>query len=46
MHTTDDAAVPVENSINYYLALKKNNIPVLFGDDDDYYSKLDEWINS
>ena len=25
---------------------KKNNIPVLFGDDDDYYSKLDEWINS
>lgn len=28
VHTTDDAAVPVENSINYYLALKKNNIPV------------------
>jgi hypothetical protein len=25
---------------------EKNNIPVLFGDDDDYYSKLDEWINS
>lgn len=25
---------------------KKNNIPVLYGDDDDYYSKLDEWINS
>ena len=27
-------------------ANKKNNIPVLFGDDVDYYSKLDEWINS
>jgi hypothetical protein len=25
---------------------EKNNIPVLFGDDEDYYSKLDEWINS
>ena len=25
---------------------EKNNIPVLFGDDDDYYSKLDDWINS
>jgi hypothetical protein len=25
---------------------EKNNIPVLFGDDDDYYSKLDEWISS
>jgi len=25
---------------------EKNNIPVLFGDDADYYSKLDEWINS
>jgi hypothetical protein len=25
---------------------EKNNIPVLFGDDDDYYSKLDKWINS
>ena len=25
---------------------EKNNIPVFFGDDDDYYSKLDEWINS
>jgi hypothetical protein len=24
---------------------RKNNIPVLFGDDDDYYSKLDEWLN-
>ena len=23
----------------------KNNIPVLFGDDDDYYFKLDEWIS-
>jgi hypothetical protein len=23
-----------------------NNSPVLFGDDEDYYSKLDEWINS
>ena len=25
---------------------EKNNIPVFFGDDDDYYSKLDDWINS
>jgi hypothetical protein len=25
---------------------EKYNIPVLFGDDDDYYSKLDEWIDS
>jgi hypothetical protein len=24
---------------------EKNNILVLFGDDDDYYSKLDEWLN-
>lgn len=24
---------------------EKNNITVLFGDDDDYYTKLDEWIN-
>jgi hypothetical protein len=24
----------------------KHNIHVLFGDDEDYYSKLDEWINS
>ena len=23
---------------------EKNNIPVLFGDDDDYFSKLDEWL--
>lgn len=28
VHATDDTSVPVENSINYYLALKKNNIPV------------------
>ncbi|HSD08070.1 prolyl oligopeptidase family serine peptidase [Flavobacterium sp.] len=26
VHATDDKAVPVENSINYYLALKKNKI--------------------
>ena len=25
---------------------EKNNIPVLFGDDHDYYDKLDEWINA
>ena len=25
---------------------KKDDIPVLFGDDEDYYSTLDEWINS
>ena len=25
---------------------EKNNIPVLFGDDADYFAKLDEWINS
>lgn len=24
---------------------RKNNVSVLFGDDDDYYSNLDEWIN-
>lgn len=27
VHATDDLSVPVENSINYYLALKKHNIP-------------------
>ncbi|WNM17733.1 alpha/beta hydrolase [Flavobacterium capsici] len=27
VHATDDKSVPVENSINYYLALKKNNVP-------------------
>ena len=27
IHTTDDLFVPVENSINYYLALKKNQVP-------------------
>ncbi|WP_348799804.1 prolyl oligopeptidase family serine peptidase [Flavobacterium adhaerens] len=26
VHATDDHAVPVENSINYYLALKKSNV--------------------
>lgn len=26
VHATDDGAVPVENSINYYLALKKNKV--------------------
>jgi acetyl esterase/lipase len=26
LHATDDKAVPVENSINYYLALKKNKV--------------------
>lgn len=28
VHATDDKAVPVENSIHYYLALKDNNVPV------------------
>lgn len=28
IHATDDGAVPVENSINYYLALKQNRVPV------------------
>tara|TARA_R110002050_G_scaffold286121_2_gene436288 strand:+ start:18046 stop:19851 length:1806 start_codon:yes stop_codon:yes gene_type:complete len=28
VHATDDGAVPVENSINYYLALKENKVPV------------------
>jgi acetyl esterase/lipase len=28
VHATDDTSVPVENSIQYYLALKANNIPV------------------
>jgi dipeptidyl aminopeptidase/acylaminoacyl peptidase len=28
VHATDDKAVPVENSIQYYMALKDNNIPV------------------
>ena len=27
VHATDDDAVPVENSINYYLALKQNKVP-------------------
>ncbi|HJS00943.1 MAG TPA: prolyl oligopeptidase family serine peptidase [Flavobacterium sp.] len=27
VHATDDRAVPVENSINYYMALKKNKVP-------------------
>jgi acetyl esterase/lipase len=27
VHATDDGAVPVENSINYYLALKQNKVP-------------------
>lgn len=27
IHATDDKAVPVENSINYYLALKKEKVP-------------------
>lgn len=27
VHATDDKSVPVENSLNYYLALKKNAIP-------------------
>lgn len=28
VHATDDKTVPAENSINYYLALKQNKIPV------------------
>lgn len=28
VHSTDDKAVPVENSLNFYKALKNNNIPV------------------
>lgn len=28
VHATDDKAVPVENSIHYYLALRQNKIPV------------------
>lgn len=27
VHATDDGSVPVENSINYYLALKENKVP-------------------
>ncbi|MFK7832559.1 MAG: prolyl oligopeptidase family serine peptidase [Winogradskyella sp.] len=27
IHTTDDHAVPVENSINYYVALKQHKVP-------------------
>ncbi|WP_194767126.1 alpha/beta hydrolase [Tamlana sp. I1] len=27
IHASNDGAVPVENSINYYLALKENNVP-------------------
>ena len=26
-HTTDDATVPVENSVNFYLALRKAGVP-------------------
>lgn len=28
VHSTDDKSVPVENSINYYLALKESKVPV------------------
>jgi acetyl esterase/lipase len=28
VHSTDDKTVPVENSINYYLALKQHQVPV------------------
>jgi acetyl esterase/lipase len=28
VHSTDDKVVPVENSINYYMNLKKYNVPV------------------
>jgi len=28
VHSADDGAVPVENSINYFYALRKNNVPV------------------
>ncbi|MBZ9630057.1 alpha/beta hydrolase fold domain-containing protein [Salegentibacter sp. LM13S] len=28
VHATDDKAVPVENSLEYYKALKENNVPV------------------
>lgn len=28
VHAIDDKSVPVENSINYYLALKQNKVPV------------------
>lgn len=27
IHSQDDKTVPIENSINFYLALKKNNVP-------------------
>ncbi|WP_370476309.1 prolyl oligopeptidase family serine peptidase [Tamlana flava] len=27
IHATDDGAVPIENSINYYMALKENKVP-------------------
>ena len=27
VHATNDKSVPVENSINYYMALKRNNVP-------------------
>jgi hypothetical protein len=32
--------------ITLNIILNESNIPVMFGDDDDYYYKLDEWINS
>ena len=41
MHATDDTSVPVQNSINFYLALKKAEIPVelhLFKDGGHGYS--------
>ena len=30
IHTDEDKVVPPENSINYYLALRKFNIPAAF----------------
>jgi hypothetical protein len=38
---SDDKKYIILNTI-----LQENNIPVLFGDDEDYYISLDNWINN
>lgn len=32
--------------MNFNIIVKEHNIKILFGDDDDYINKLNEWINN